>query len=83
VSPELLGFVLLAVFFAAIFIGFPVAFTLIVLSLAFGYFALGDIVSFLTVFQTLGLMKEEVLAAFAAHKHEVTAGYMAAPRQGV
>jgi hypothetical protein len=34
VSPELLGFALLAVFFAAIFIGFPVAFTLIVLSLA-------------------------------------------------
>jgi hypothetical protein len=26
--------------------------------------------------------KEEVLAAFAAHKNEVTAGYMAAPRQG-
>jgi tripartite ATP-independent transporter DctM subunit len=63
VSPELLGFVLLGVFFGAIFIGFPVAFTLIVLSLAFGYFALGGIVSFLSVFQTLGLMKEDVLAA--------------------
>jgi len=63
VSPELLGFVLLGVFFGAIFIGFPVAFTLIVLSLAFGYFALGGIVSFLSVFQTLGLMKEEVFAA--------------------
>jgi tripartite ATP-independent transporter DctM subunit len=63
VSPEILGFVLLGVFFVAIFIGFPVAFTLIVLSLAFGYFALGDMVSYLTVFQTLGLMKEDVLAA--------------------
>jgi tripartite ATP-independent transporter DctM subunit len=63
VSPELLGFVLLAVFFGAIFIGFPVAFTLIVLSLTFGYWAIGDLVSFLTVFQTLGLMKEDVLAA--------------------
>ena len=62
-SPELLGFVLLGVFFGAIFIGFPVAFTLIVLSLAFGYFALGEMVSFLSVFQTLGLMKEEVFAA--------------------
>ena len=62
-SPELLGFVLLGVFFGAIFIGFPVAFTLIVLSLAFGYLALGDMVSYLTVFQTLGLMKEDVLAA--------------------
>jgi tripartite ATP-independent transporter DctM subunit len=63
VSPELLGFVLLGVFFGAIFIGFPVAFTLIVLSLAFGYLALGDMVSYLTVFQTLGLMREDVLAA--------------------
>ncbi|HEU4367792.1 MAG TPA: TRAP transporter large permease subunit [Methylomirabilota bacterium] len=62
-SPELLGFVLLGVFFGAIFIGFPVAFTLIVLSLAFGYLALGDMVSYLTVFQTIGLMKEDVLAA--------------------
>ncbi len=62
-SPELLGFILLGVFFGAIFIGFPVAFTLIVLSLAFGYLALGDMVSYLTVFQTLGLMKEDVLAA--------------------
>jgi tripartite ATP-independent transporter DctM subunit len=63
VSPELLGFVLLGVFFGAIFIGFPVAFTLIILSLAFGYLALGDMVSYLTVFQTLGLMKDEVLPA--------------------
>jgi tripartite ATP-independent transporter DctM subunit len=63
VSLELLGFVLLGVFFAAIFIGFPVAFTLIVLSLVFGYAALGNMVSFLTVLQTIGLMKEDVLAA--------------------
>jgi tripartite ATP-independent transporter DctM subunit len=63
VSHELLGFVLLGVFLFAIFIGFPVAFTLIVLSLAFGYFTLGDMVFYLTVLQTIGLMKEEVLAA--------------------
>ena len=62
-SPELVGFALLAVFFAAIFVGFPVSFTLIFLSLAFGYFALGDMVFYLTVLQTIGLMKEEVLAA--------------------
>ncbi|MGH7389438.1 MAG: TRAP transporter large permease [Candidatus Rokuibacteriota bacterium] len=60
---ELLGFVLLGVFLFAIFIGFPVSFTLIFLSLAFGYFALGDLVFYLTVLQTIGLMKEEVLAA--------------------
>ena len=62
-SHEILGFVLLAVFLFAIFIGFPVSFTLIFLSLAFGYFALGDMVFYLTVLQTIGLMKEEVLAA--------------------
>jgi tripartite ATP-independent transporter DctM subunit len=60
---EILGFVLLTVFLGAIFIGFPVSFTLIFLSLAFGYFALGDLVFYLTVLQTIGLMKEEVLAA--------------------
>jgi tripartite ATP-independent transporter DctM subunit len=62
-SPEIVGFVLLGVFFVAIFAGFPVAFTLIFLSLAFGYFALGDLVFYLTIFQTIGLMKEEVMAA--------------------
>jgi tripartite ATP-independent transporter DctM subunit len=63
VSPELIGFVLLGVFFVAIFIGFPIAFTMLCLSLAFGYAVLGDMVFYLTVFQTIGLMKEEVFAA--------------------
>ncbi len=62
-SHELLGFVLLGVFLLAIFIGFPIAFTLMFLSLTFGYFALGDMVFYLTVIQTIGFMKEEVLAA--------------------
>jgi TRAP-type mannitol/chloroaromatic compound transport system permease large subunit len=63
VSHELVGFILLGVFFVAIFAGFPIAFTLMFLSLAFGYLALGDMVFYLVVFQTIGLMKEEVLAA--------------------
>ena len=42
VSHELVGFILLGVFFVAIFAGFPIAFTLMFLSLAFGYLALGD-----------------------------------------
>ena len=62
-SHELLGFILLGTFLFAIFVGFPVSFTLIFLSLTFGYFALGDMVFYLTVLQTIGLMKEEVLAA--------------------
>jgi TRAP-type mannitol/chloroaromatic compound transport system permease large subunit len=63
VSHELLGFVLLGVFFLAIFAGFPIAFTLTFLSLAFGFAALGDMVFYLVVLQTIGLMKEQVLAA--------------------
>jgi len=46
VSHELLGFVLLGVFFVAIFAGFPIVFTLMFLALAFGYLALGDMVFF-------------------------------------
>jgi tripartite ATP-independent transporter DctM subunit len=63
VSHELLGFLLLCAFFVAIFAGFPIAFTLLFLSLVFGYVALGDIVFYLSVFHTLGLMKEQVLVA--------------------
>jgi tripartite ATP-independent transporter DctM subunit len=44
-------------------VGFPIAFTLLCLSLAFGYLALGDIVFYLTVLHTIGLMKEQVLVA--------------------
>lgn len=62
-SPEVLGLVLLGTFFVAIFAGFPIAFTLICLSLAFGYAVLGDTVFYLTTLQTLGLMKEEVMVA--------------------
>jgi TRAP-type mannitol/chloroaromatic compound transport system permease large subunit len=70
-SPELVGFVLLGVFFVAIFIGFPVAFTLICLSLAFGYFAqrhglLPDRAA------TIGLMKE----VFAAVPLFIFMGYL-------
>jgi tripartite ATP-independent transporter DctM subunit len=62
-SPELLGFVLLGVFFIAIFAGFPIAFTLLCLSLGFGWLAFGDIVFYLSVFHMIGLIKEQVLVA--------------------
>jgi tripartite ATP-independent transporter DctM subunit len=62
-SPELLGGVMLALMIFVIFVGFPIAFTLLLLALVFGYFGLGDTVFYLMVFQTIGLMKEEVLAA--------------------
>jgi tripartite ATP-independent transporter DctM subunit len=63
VSPEYLGLVLLAALLAGIFVGFPIAFTLIILSVVFGYIGFGDTVFYLMVFQTIGLMKEETLAA--------------------
>jgi tripartite ATP-independent transporter DctM subunit len=63
VSPEYLGLVLLGALLTGIFVGFPIAFTLIILSIVFGYIGFGDTVFYLMVFQTIGLMKEETLAA--------------------
>jgi tripartite ATP-independent transporter DctM subunit len=58
-----LGLVMLVVMIFAIFIGFPISFTLLFLALTFGYFGLGDIVFSLAYFQFIGMMKEELLAA--------------------
>jgi len=58
-----LGLVMLVVMIGAIFIGFPISFTLLFLAFVFGYFGLGDIVFSLAYFQTIGMMKEELLAA--------------------
>jgi len=64
VSPDaLLGLVMLIVMIFAIFIGFPISFTLLFLALAFGHFGFGQMVFSLAYFQTIGLMKEELLAA--------------------
>lgn len=60
---EILGLVMLAVMLVVIFIGFPIAFTLLFLALTFGWIGLGTRVFDLSYFQTIGLMKEEVLAA--------------------
>jgi tripartite ATP-independent transporter DctM subunit len=58
-----LGMVMLLVMLGAIFIGFPISFTLLFLALTFGYFGLGHVVFDLAYFQTIGMMKEELLAA--------------------
>jgi tripartite ATP-independent transporter DctM subunit len=58
-----IGLVMLIVMLGAIFIGIQISFTLLFLALTFGYFALGKVVFDLAYFQTIGLMKEEVLAA--------------------
>jgi tripartite ATP-independent transporter DctM subunit len=62
-SPEVLGAIMLTVMIFVIFVGFPIAFTLLLLALVFGYLGLGNTVFYLMVFQTIGMMKEEVLAA--------------------
>jgi len=63
VSPELLGGVMMAALIAGICAGFPIAFTLVVITVVFGYIGLGPMVFDLIAFQTIGLAKEEVLAA--------------------
>ena len=62
-SPEILGLVLLGTMIITIMVGFPISFTLLLLAIVFGYIGFGDRVFYLVVFQTIGLMKEEVLAA--------------------
>ncbi|MDA0275853.1 MAG: TRAP transporter large permease subunit [Proteobacteria bacterium] len=59
----LLGMIMLVVMIGAIFIGFPISFTLLFLALTFGYFGLGEMVFSLAYFQTIGMMKESLLAA--------------------
>src|SRR5436190_5227297 len=58
-----LGLVMLVVMIGAIFIGIQISFTLLFLALTFGYMALGRVVFDLAYFQTIGMMKEELLAA--------------------
>jgi tripartite ATP-independent transporter DctM subunit len=59
----LIGLVMLIVMIGAIFIGIQISFTLLFLALSFGYLALGTTVFDLAYFQTIGMMKEELLAA--------------------
>jgi len=58
-----LGFVLLAGLLIGIFAGFPIAFTLIALTVVFGYIGLGERVFDIMVYQAWGVMGTETLAA--------------------
>ncbi len=62
-ADELIGLVMLTVLIGAIFIGVPISFTLLFLALTFGYFGVGATVFDLAYFQTIGMMKEELLAS--------------------
>src|SRR6218665_1640324 len=62
-SNEVLGIVALCVLFGAIFIGFPISFTLGAVSLATGFIALGPVVFDLAILQTFSVMRDTVLAS--------------------
>jgi len=62
-SNELLGMLMLVLMIVVIFIGFPISFTLLFLALVCGWIGLGTLVFDLAYFQTIGMMKEQTLAA--------------------
>lgn len=62
-SPEALSIALLITLLVIIFLGFPIAFTLLLLAMTFGYLGFGKVVFDLAFHQIYGSMKEEVLAA--------------------
>ncbi len=62
-SAEALGGGMILALLAAIFVGFPIAFTLIFLALIFGYLGFGAQVFPLMVYQFFAVMQEQVFAA--------------------
>ena len=60
---EILGLILIGCMLFAIFIGFPISFTLIFLGLVFGYLGFGELVFYLMTYQFSGVMLEQTLAA--------------------
>jgi tripartite ATP-independent transporter DctM subunit len=63
-APEYVGFVMIAAMLFAIFIGFPISFTLIFLGIVFGAWGFGiDLTIYLMTLQIYGSMMEQTLAA--------------------
>ena len=63
IDPAILGFILIGVMLFAIFIGFPISFTLIFLGFVFGYLGFGHLVFYLMTLQFSMVMTEQTLAA--------------------
>ena len=61
--PEYIGLIMVGVMLFAIFVGFPISFTLIFLGVAFGYWGFGQLVFFLMTLQFNQVMLEQTLAA--------------------
>ncbi len=62
-TTEMIGLIMIAVMLLAIFVGFPISFTLIFLGISFGYWGFGDLVFFLMTLQFNSVMLEQTLAA--------------------
>jgi tripartite ATP-independent transporter DctM subunit len=63
ISNPVLGVIMLGIFIFTILLGFPIAFTLIALSIIFGYVAIGDSIFPLLVQRAYGVMSNDVLIA--------------------
>lgn len=61
--PEYIGIIMIGVMLFAIFIGFPISFTLIFLAMAFGLWGFGNLVFYLMTLQFSSVMLEQTLAA--------------------
>lgn len=62
-SPEMIGLLMVAAMLFAIFVGFPIAFTLLFLGVVFGYWGFGPLVFYLLTLQFNATMMEQTLAA--------------------
>jgi len=60
---EILGMIMIGFMLLAIFIGFPISFTLIFLGAVFGFLGFGSLVFYLMTFQFSSVMLEQTLAA--------------------
>jgi len=62
-SQEIIGAIMIGAMLFAIFIGFPISFTLIFLGLVFGYWGFGKLVFYLMTLQFNMIMTESTLVA--------------------
>lgn len=62
-SPEIIGLLMVGAMLFAIFVGFPISFTLLFLGIVFGYWGFGPLVFYLLTLQFNASMMEQTLAA--------------------
>ncbi len=62
-NDQILGLVGLGLLLCAIFIGFPIAFTLGAVAIFIGFIALGPVVFDLAILQTMSVMQDSILAS--------------------